>query len=365
MKVAIVGGGVIGLSSALELARSGHSVTVFDPGPGRGEASGAAGGMLAPQLEAHTPGPFLELCRASRQLYPSWAGQLLELSGVDIGYLASGSLQLAFTAAQVESLETSVRWQRQAGLPAQFLSGEEARALEPHLGPTVLAAARHGDDHHCEPRRLMRALAVAGAAAGVIARTGLARRVLERGGRAVGVEAEGVEFLADAVVLAAGAWAGQVEGTGLEPARFQPVRGQMVELQVPAPLTRLLLKGPGGYLVPRPDGRLLAGSTMEFVGFDARVTPEGLTRVLGAALEMVPALAQATVVASWAGLRPGLTDRLPLLGPGPLPGLTLAVGHLRNGILLAPLTARVVGQLVRGDPPSFDLNPFRYGRFSS
>ena len=178
----------------------------------------------------------------------------------------------------------------------------------------------------------------------------------------VGVDVDGEPLRADAVVLAAGSWSGLVQGVPLDPRVVRPLRGQMVQLQTRLPLMRRILVSPEGYLVPRADGRVIAGSTMEFAGFDKQVTAAGLARILALALRLCPELGSAAVDSSWAGFRPYTEDHLPLLGPGPLPGLFLATGHFRNGILLAPITARVVAQCVLGEKPSVDLSPFRFDR---
>lgn len=364
MKVLIIGGGIMGTSVALELVRTGVQVTVLERSIPGAEASSAAAGMLAPQLEAHSPGPFLDLCLLSRALYPAWAKQLTEASGVSVDYAESTSLQLAFTDADMHALEANVAWQKASNLRAEFLTGAQARAVEPALGETVLAAAHFLDDHQCDPKKLMRALTIACTRAGVQFQSGSVRSIIEESGRVVGVDLDGTRLEADLVVLAAGSWSGLVAGSRLDTRHLKPARGQMVELQVRVPLHTALLKSPGGYLVPRSDGRIIAGSTMELVGYDKNVTAGGLTKVLNAAIQMVPALAQAQVIDSWAGLRPWTEDALPVLGEGPVPGLVMATGHFRNGILLAPITARVVGQLLRGEKPVVDLRPFRSARFS-
>jgi len=178
----------------------------------------------------------------------------------------------------------------------------------------------------------------------------------------VGVDVDGEALRADAVVVAAGSWSGLVQGVPLDPRVVRPLRGQMLQLQTRLPLMRHILVSPEGYLVPRADGRVIAGSTMEFAGFDKQVTAEGLARILALALRLCPALGAAAVDSHWAGFRPYTEDHLPLLGPGPLPGLFLATGHFRNGILLTPITARLVAQCVLGERPSVDLTPFRYDR---
>jgi glycine oxidase len=192
--------------------------------------------------------------------------------------------------------------------------------------------------------------------------SGHVRGVVEAGGRVSWVDVDGDRLTADAVVVAAGAWTGLVPGAGLSPRQVRPARGQMVMLRTRLPLLERVAFSDQGYLVPRADGHLVAGSTMEFEGFAKEVTPAGLMRILGLALELVPALAGAPVVETWAGLRPFTEDRLPVLGPGPVPGLFLASGHFRNGILLAPVTAELLTEAILGRAPSVPLAPFSWGR---
>jgi len=365
VKVLVIGGGIVGTGIALELAKAKVEVTVVERGLPGAEASSAAGGMLAPQLENTAPGPALDFGLRSRAAWPAWAKDVEERSGVPVGYLPSGVVLAAFTENDAHGLEATVAWQTASSLRATFLTGDEARALEPGLSPKALAGAHFPDDHQVDNQALMRALPLAATRAGVTFRTATVRAVLEQSGRATGVDADGEQLFADAVVLAAGAWSSLVPGTRLPPNAVRPVRGQMAELTTRSSPLEHIVKTPAGYLVPRADGRVIAGSTMEYVGFDKRVTAEGLAKLLSMAGEVCPALGQATVSASWAGLRPGTEDKLPFLGPGPLERLYLATGHFRNGILLAPMTARVLAALVQGERPAVDLRPFRFERFST
>ena len=363
MKVIVIGGGIMGMSIALELRREAEiEVTVLERSIPGAEASSAAAGMLAPQFEASAPGPMMDLCLLSRMAWRKWAAELQERAGVDVSYLPCGGLQVAFTEDEVHALDAKIAWQTAVGLRAQLLTGDELKAREPRLNPKALAAADFPDDHQVDPRKLMRALAVAASRAGVSFRSGTVRSLVEKDGAITGVDLEGERLEADLVVLAAGAWSGLVAGAEVDPARVKPVRGQMMELQLRAPLFSRLLKSASGYVVPRADGAVLVGSMMEMVGFDKNVTAEGLSKLLAAALQLVPELAQASLTSTWAGLRPWTDDQLPFLGEGPRPGLLLATGHFRNGILLAPITARLLGQVVRREKPSVDLRPFRYRR---
>ncbi|MCP3137718.1 glycine oxidase ThiO [Pyxidicoccus xibeiensis] len=363
--VIIVGGGIMGCGIALRLRQAGARVTVLERSIPGAEASSAAAGILAPQMESDGPGPFLELCLRSRALYPAFAAELKELTGVDVAYRPCGVLKVAFSEADVHHLDSTVIWQRGEGLRAELLDGAGARAMEPRLSPKALAAAWFPDDHQVDNRLLVRALTMAAARVGAEFRSGYVRGVVHEQGRAVGVDLDGEVLRADAVVLAAGSWSALVQGAGVEAKAVRPARGQMVQFQTRLPLLERILTSEKGYLVPRADGRIIAGSTMELVGFDKQVTAAGLARILEMTLELCPELASAPVVETWAGFRPWTEDHRPYLGEGPVPGLFLATGHFRNGILLAPITAKLVTQAVLGQKPTMDLAAFRYDRPSA
>ncbi len=360
--VIIVGGGIMGCGIALRLRQAGVRVDVLERSIPGAEASSAAAGMLAPQMESDGPGAFLDLCLRSRGLYPAFAAELRELSGVDVAYRPCGILKVAFNEASLHHLDATVAWQRGMGLRAELLDGAAARALEPRLSAKAVGAAHFPDDHQLDNRLLVRALTMAAARVGAEFRSGYVRGVVQEGGRAVGVDLDGELLRADAVVLAAGSWSALVHGAGVEARAVRPARGQMVQFQTRLPLLDRIVTSEKGYLVPRADGRVIAGSTMELVGFDKQVTAAGLARILDMALELCPELGSAPVTETWAGFRPWTEDKRPYLGEGPVPGLFLATGHFRNGILLAPITAKLVAQAVLGERPAVDLAPFRYDR---
>ncbi len=344
----IIGAGAIGCAIALRVAQAGMQVTVLERrSPGRG-ASAAAGGMLAAQLEASRPGPLFDLCLESRSLYPNFAAELEALSDLKVDYLPSGGLHAAFTEASLLRQAETVAWQKAAGLKAELLSAAEARALEPALSEKVLGASFFPDDHQIDNRKLMRALEVAATRAGVHFRRADVATLDVRSGQVVGVVLTGGEpIAASAVVLAAGSWSSELTGVDWGVHRVEPVRGQMLELRPPSGLLHRLVFSDAGYLIPRRDGRLLAGSTSERVGFDERATPQGQESILALATALCPSLAGVPVADHWAGLRPFVSGGLPVLGRGPVGGLFLALGHFRNGILLTPVTAeRVTAQIL-------------------
>ncbi|MGO8971762.1 MAG: glycine oxidase ThiO [Myxococcaceae bacterium] len=362
MDVVVVGGGLVGCAVALRLVKAGAEVTVVERSVPGAEASSAAAGMLAPQAESEGPGPFLSLCLRSRALYPSFVEEVEALSGIRVGFRPSGVLHVALLEASLERLRARVALQNNIGLSAELLEPSAVLRLEPALNPGLQGAALFPGDASVDNRLLMRALSMAAARSGVRFVSGHVRALLEQSGRACGVDVDGARLESDAVVVAAGAWTGLVPGSGLSPRQVRPARGQMMMMRARLPLLERVIFSDQGYLVPRADGHLLAGSTLEFEGFAKEVTAAGLKHILALALELAPGLAQLPVVEVWAGLRPFTEDRLPVLGPGPLPGLFLASGHFRNGILLAPVTAELLTQAILAHTPSLSLEPFRWDR---
>jgi glycine oxidase len=364
--VAIVGGGIMGCAVALRLAQRGLRVTVIERGIPGAEASSAAAGILGPQMEAEGAGPLLELGLRSRALYPALAAELRDATGIDIGYVKSGVLAVAMTDAEEAELTTRRTWQGARGLRVEALSLEALRQLEPAIGDDVRAGIRFPDDGQVNARDLARAFSQAAAAAGVCFLQGrYVRRVITAGGAATGVELDGEVLSAGVVVVAAGSWSSLVEGGGVPPRVVRPARGQLVSIETRPPLFRHVISVHGrGYLVPRRDGSVIAGSTVEMAGFRKEVTVGGLAQILGLARALVPALSEAPVTGSWSNFRPFTEDHLPVLGHTAVRGLVLATGHFRNGILLAPITAWAVAELVATGQSSIDLAPFAVSRFS-
>ena len=363
--VAIIGGGIMGCAVALRLCQRGIGVTVIERGIPGAEASSAAAGILGPQMEAEGPGPLLELGLKSRALYPALAAELRELTSIDVGYDRSGVLAVAFDEAGEAALSSRRAWQLARGLRVDSLSGEAARALEPALGPAVRAALAFNDDAQVVARDLARAFSQAAAGAGARFMTGrYVRRVLVDNGAFTGVELDGDVLPAGVVVVAAGSWSGLVEGAGVPAAVVRPARGQLVSIETRPPLFRHVVSAPGGYLVPRRDGTVLAGSTLEMAGFRKEVTVGGLAAILTLARTVIPALADAPVTGSWSNFRPFTEDHLPVLGATAVRGLVLATGHFRNGILLAPITAHAIAELIATGKAPMDLAPFAVDRFA-
>ena len=356
--VVIVGGGVIGCALARELALRGAAVTVIERAAPGAEASGAAAGLLAPQAEGLARGPFFDLALESRRLYPAWTAELAEESGMEVGYRKAGILRCTLPGSVTE--RDAFAWQRRAGLAVEEKEAGEIAAL---TGASVSEEIREAiffpDEGVVDNRRLTRALWVAAERRGVefaIGRT--ARRFLVRGGRCAGVETDQGPVAGAQVVNAAGAWASFDPDF---PVPVEPVHGQIVEVESPAPTLATVVESGEVYVVPR-GGSWLLGSTVERIGFEKRVTAGTVGRLIAAAARLLPALDGAAFRRAWSGLRPGTPDGLPVLGSCPLPGLFLAAGHFRNGILLAPVTARAIAECLDGSGAR-DLSPFAIGRF--
>jgi glycine oxidase len=369
--IIVIGAGVIGLSLARELARSGARVSVLERDRTPRGATWAAGGMLAPLGEAHQPGPFLSGALESLRMWPDWVAGLESETGRSADYRPCGKLLVGASAADVSRLRTRFEWQAADGHDARWVEGSSVRGVEPSLG-AQWTSGLHLPGHACvDPRRLHDVLLRSTEAAGAGLHRGVhVKRLLRAEGRVVGaISTEGTRWHADWVVVAAGAWSGSLEGLPWSlPVR--PVRGQMLALRVATPLIRGLVAGPGAYLIPRdgPDGPLVVvGASMDDAGFTVATddpTIEGLRR---AAEALVPDLAGAPEQSRWAGLRPATPDELPILGPDPeTPGLAYATGHHRNGILLAPFSAARVATAILGagtaGPRDDGFSPSRFAR---
>jgi glycine oxidase len=367
--VVIVGGGVIGLTIARALAQRGVAdVMLIERGSLGAEASHAAGGMLAPQAEADRADELFVLACQSRDLYPALARQLLEETGTDIDLDTTGTLYLAFTDRDEKELGQRFEWQARAGLSIVKVDATEARRWEPAIAANVRAALHFPKDIQVDNRRLLTALITANERLGVrLINDTNVESVRTEHSRITGVETSRGFVSTPQVVLAAGAWTSliptAVADQRLPQVRVEPVRGQMLCFQTSPRLARHVLYSPRGYLVPRLDGRVLAGSTTEYAGFAKQVTASGVHGILSHALEISPVLAALEIAGSWAGLRPRAEDDLPVLGPCEVDGLFYATGHYRNGILLAPITGQLIADAIAGNVISPLLSRFAPNRF--
>ncbi|MEU3921264.1 glycine oxidase ThiO [Streptomyces sp. NPDC029004] len=353
--VLVIGGGIIGLVTAWRAAQRGLRVALADPEPGGGAAQVAAG-MLAAVTELHYgEQTLLGLNLESGRRYPAFVAELEEASGQSVGYRACGTLAVALDADDRAHLRELHALQHRSGLESEWLSGRECRRLEPMLAPGVRGGLRVDGDHQVDPRRLAAALVTACERAGVIFHRGWAERLSVVRDRAAGaVLTDGEELTADQVVLAGGSLSGRLGGVPAEvlpPVR--PVKGQVLRLTVPrayAPFlsrtVRAVVRGSDVYLVPRENGELVIGATSEELGWDRTVTAGGVYELLRDAHELVPGITELPLTETRAGLRPASPDNAPLLGPSALPGLHLATGHYRNGVLLTPITGDVLAELL-------------------
>lgn len=342
--VIIVGGGIIGLSLAIELRKRGVSVLILERGePGR-EASHAAAGMLADST-VETPAALQALATASARMYPEFVHELQDESGVNVDLRDQGTIIFP-SAEHAEHLTANP-------LPAPLAE------LEPELaGPS--RPAFFLKERSVDPRALIGASVRAAKHRGVDISSGsTVINVVISDSHVTGVATAKSTYLAERVVNCAGAWAGH-----FAPLQFptRPVKGQMLCVAAPH-VIKHVVRAQDVYLVPRSDGRILIGSTLEEAGFDKRVNPDTIHRLHQAAIRLVPSLQHARVLEDWAGLRPGTPDGLPILGATSVPGYFVATGHYRDGILLAPVTAKVMAQVVTGETPAHDLSAFSPGRF--
>jgi glycine oxidase len=340
--VVVVGAGVIGLACAWRCAQRGLRVLVLERAaePGAG-ASGVAAGMLAPVTEAEFgEEALLQLNLAGAELWPAFAADLAERSGIDSGYRASGALVVAVDRDDAEELRRLHSFQRSLGLDATWLSGRECRRLEPRISPRVPGGILAEHDHQVDPRAVVRALCAAFESAGGELRCGVEVR-------------DPSELEADHVVVAAGCWSG---------APVRPVKGQILRLRG-EPVAERLVRTPRCYVVSRANGEVVVGATVEERGFDTSVTADGVFRLLEAAHEVLPDVAELEFVEAAARLRPGTPDNAPLIGERD--GLIWATGHHRNGVLLAPITAEAVAAIITGEAPPAAVEPFAADRFAA
>lgn len=372
--VLVIGGGIIGLVTAWRAAQRGMRVTVADPDPGGGAARVAAG-MLAAVTELHYgEETLLGLSLASAARYPDFVAELEKASGRETGFRACGTLAVALDSDDRAHLRELHALQKRSGLESVWLSGRECRRLEPMLAPGIRGGLRVDGDHQVDPRRLAAALVAACERAGVGFRRAQVERLTVVGGRAAGaLLGDGTALGADQVVLAAGSLSGRLAGLPedvVPPVR--PVKGQVLRLTVPrayAPFlsrtVRAVVRGGHLYLVPRENGELVVGATSEEMGWDTTVTAGGVYELLRDAHELVPGITELPLTETRAGLRPASPDNAPLLGPTALPGLLLATGHHRNGVLLTPVTGDAMAHaLTTGELPEA-ARPFTPGRFAS
>ncbi|MEJ8546353.1 glycine oxidase ThiO [Brevibacillus borstelensis] len=360
----LVGGGIIGLGLAYELSRRGMTVTVVEQGEWGGQASSAAAGMLAPLKEFSQPGPMLELGMKSLELYPDWVEQLEAITGIDVQACKSGLLTVALTEEEAIPLQEKYKRQKASGYAVQWMTGQEMRRVEPLLTEEAKAGIYSPEEGHINNRMLLNALVAACRRLGATLVSGsVVTKMAIEGSQVVGVETTTGPLRAAHTVIASGAWAGiMVDWLGFS-VPVRPVRGQVASVSSSGIPLRTVIFGTSGYITPKLDGKIVLGATEDDAGFQRHVTLSGLSRVLDGVMPYVPALHSAAFQQAWAGLRPATADSMPLLGPVPgWQGVSIAGGHFRNGILLSPVTAKVMADYLesgREEP----LQPFLPSRF--
>ena len=366
-EVLIIGGGVIGLSIARELHLRGvRQIAVLDKGVCGEESSWAAAGMLGPQAEANYAGSFVDLCCGSRDLYPEFAADLLAETGVDIELDRSGTLYAAFTDEDVAVLNTRYEWQKKAGLAVERLTADETRRAEPFVSPDVRMSLLFPDDWQVENRKLLAALRHYAEINEIdLIENTAVDSLLMKEGLVVGAKTHDSTIFAGKTVLATGAWSSLIKiGDAPMPFAVTPVRGQMICMRTAKRLFERVIYSRRGYIVPRSDGRILAGSTTEFAGFTKAVTDDAIGDLSNMAFEIAPSMDSLPVVDSWSGLRPFASDGLPIIGGlDGLDHLVIATAHYRNGILLAPLTAKITAELLTGAISDRSLEEYSPNRF--
>src|SRR5213082_2150024 len=361
--VAIAGGGVIDGSIALELARAGLHVAVFDRQKPGQEASWASAGIISPAPE--NPGMIaaVELAKRSAALYPGFVAQVEEISGQSTGYRRKGTLEALFTRDAKAELSTIIALHHGLGLKAEPLRAEDARDLEPALSDELEAAVLRPEEASIDNRLLTAAVFEAAQRSGAaIFPASRVNGIWRDGARCLGLLLENERVEAHWTVIAAGCFSGMIEGASAY-APVKPAKGQMIALRSDNLEIERVLWSEKINLVPRNDGRILAGATVEYVGFDKRITAGGIAKILAAAIELAPDLQDARIEETWAGLRPDSADHLPILGPTDLEGLLMATGHFRSGILLTPITARLMREWVTELKVSLDWDRFSPLRF--
>lgn len=364
----IVGGGIIGGSIAFELGRRGLRAAVLDRQELMHEASWAAAGMLSAAPDSPADIPLVPLSRESLALYPEFVDSVEDASGLVAGFRTGGAIQAICHGDAERELSTLVALHRGLGLACEPLPFEEAAKLEPALGRDARAAAFLPDECSVGPRTFSAAVLAAAESLGAQMHAGVEVSALAlQGNKCLGVKTAGGEIIhAGQVVLAAGCWSSQILGASPY-APTLPIRGQMAALRHSGAPIRHVLRSERGYLVPRGETSpqtVVAGSTIENAGFEKQVTSGGIEQILSAANELAPALEKAQLIETWAGLRPGTPDQLPILGPADIEGLVFATGHYRNGILLAPITAKLVSEWISDRRVSLDWEKFSPLRFA-
>ena len=365
-EVLIVGGGIIGLAIVRGLHLRGiKEITILERGEIGRESSFAAAGMLAPNAETENQDDFTEFCAESLNLYADYANALFDETGVDIELDCSGTLYLSFTEADSKEIGRRYKWQKSEGLQIEHLTARETLQAEPFVSPDVRESLFFPNDWQVENRRLLFALEKYAElnCIKIIENAEISNLLIEKN-RIIGAETKSEKFFAPTVVLATGAWTSLIKAESFVLPQIKPIRGQIISFQTAKRLFQKVIYSPRGYIVPRADGRILVGATVEDVGFDKSITDAGTELLRETALEISPGLGNLEIHEQWAGLRPAAVDGLPIIGAfAEVENLFIATAHYRNGILLAPLTAKIMAEKIAENLDSEYLKIFSPQRF--
>jgi glycine oxidase len=346
-KVLIIGSGIIGLSIARQLHKQGvRQITILERKNVGEEASFAAAGMLAVHAETDKKDDFLSFCQAGLSLYENFAEELLEETNIDIELDREGTIYLAFDESDVKEIRQRYEWQKEAGLQVEKLSAEEIRKVEPFVSPNVREGLFFPKDWQVENRKVLLALQKYCELNGIeIVENTEVTSLINENDKIIGVETSDKKFFADSVVLATGAWTSLIKAQDFELPKVKPIRGQMISFRTAKRLISKVIYSPRGYIVPRIDGRILVGATVEDVGFVNEMTQSGIESLHESGAEIIPSLMNLGILEKWSGLRPFGDSAMPIIGEF-AENLFIATAHYRNGILLAPITAKIVAEKV-------------------
>ncbi len=363
-KVLIIGGGVVGLSIARNLHKKGLTqITILERGLIGNEASYAAAGMLAPQAEADKKDDFFDFCQASLNLYPQLSQELTDETGINIELDKSGTLYLAFTENDVKEINNRYAWQKNHNLSVEKLSANDVRKIEPFISPDVVEGLFFQNDWQVENRKLVAALQKFCELNKVeIIENTEVLSLLSKNGKIIGVETLNKKFLAETVILATGAWTSFIKTDDFSLPKVKPIRGQMISFQTAKRLFSKVIYSPRGYIVPRQDGKILSGASVEDVGFENQTTDKIIEELSFNAFEISTSLSNLPITEKWSGLRPVSVDNLPIICEI-AENVFIATAHYRNGILLAPITAEIIANKIANSINSKYLDIFHTNRF--
>lgn len=367
----VIGAGIIGLSISYYLKKHNFDITLIEKNKAGMEASYAAAGMLAAQSEFDFYEDFMDFCIKSRNMYLDYCNEIEKASGINVEYQKSGMIRPALNEDHEKHLRANHQWQKSKGFEIEFLSGKEIREIEPSLSKNIISGLYSKDDGQVNNRKLMQALIIANKKIGnkIIENTEIKGHLIKNN-RIIGVKTCNDEtFNADIVINTAGSWSSLISKDLIPNFNVKPILGQMVSLQSDKPLLNKVIfasiLGKGGYIVPRRNNEIILGSTMEDAGFEKTVTEEGINSILQKCNEVVPELKKLKIKETWSGFRPFASDNLPIIGKTSIENLVLATAHGRNGILLAPITAKAVEELVTNDKIMPEIKDFGVERFNN